>query len=207
MRAFTLASLGLILTLAGCGTHECASRTGTDAKATEAECKSDDCCSSLSRTALLTKSAKNGAPGAVGLKTIKFDAFTKEVGSQNGKVVCAYLWSEAHAASKKNLPILLALQRKFEEEGVVCLTVSNDPAKASTKTAKALEDAQCNLANYQQAPDDAIDGWAGTFGCCGFPALVVFGRDSKKAATFEVTEVPFDPAVIEQTLTKLLAAK
>lgn len=207
MRAFTLVSFGLILTLAGCGTHECASRTETDAKSTDAECKSDDCCSNLSRTALLTKSVENAAPGAVRLKTTKFDAFTKEVAAQNGKVVCAYLWSEAHAASKKNLPILLALQRKFEKDGVVCLTVSNDPAKATTKTVKALEDAQCNLANYQQAADDAIEGWAGTFGCCGFPALVVFGRDGKKAATFDVTELPFDPAVIEQTVTKLLAAK
>jgi hypothetical protein len=201
MRAFTVCWIGLALTFAGCCSNQ---ESPTSAKSSPRNGADCDCCAPPSRSALAESSEE---AAAVALKTIKFDAFQKEVKAQQGKVVCAYLWSSASAPSKKNLPLLIDLQHKFAKDGLVCVTVSNDPAKTSGDALKHLELAKCDLANYRQDDNDASDGWTNCFGCCGFPVLIVYGRDGKQAATFEVTELPFEPATIEKAVTKLLQAK
>lgn len=204
---------GFLMAAAGCGSHDCSSKPTREVASSETECPSGecttgDCCSTVSRAALLTNaSAASDTAQAIGLKVVKFESFQKDVKAHAGKVVCAYQWSEASAPSKKNLPVLLELQRKLGKDGVVFLTVSSDPKKASKEALQALETAKCDLVNYQQDENDTVDGWTSCFGCCGFPALVVFGRDGKKAATFDVTELPFNPGEIEKTVVKLLNVK
>jgi hypothetical protein len=201
MRA-TIIGIGLVL-LAGCYCHECQTKSE---KPTTSAAQSDSspcdgkCCALPSRASL------TDAEDPIALKTVKFDAFTKDVARHKGKVVLAYQWTNASAASKKNLPILLELQRKHKD-AVVLLTVSNDLEKATKDVLKTLQDGKCAACNYRQDEKDVVDGWASCFGCCGFPSLVVFGRDGKRAASFEVTEMPFDPAAIEKSLAKLLEVK
>ena len=69
--------------------------------------------------------------------------------------------------------------------------------KASSESLKHLKEINCQLVNYLQDENDTVDGWTSCFGC-GFPTLVIFGRDGKRAATFEVTELPFEAATIEK---------
>jgi hypothetical protein len=207
MRALAFCCVPVVLTLAGCADHDCRPAPKAETRSTaDDSCSDGVCCGEISRAALLQKnSAKND--NAVALKTVKFDAFQADLKAERGKVVCAYQWANTSAASKKNLPMLLELQRKFAKDGLVCLTVSNDPAKKSAETLKHLESVPCGLANYLQDETDAVGGWTSCFGCCGFPVLVVFGRDGKQAATFEVTELPFEAVTIEKTLVKLLDAR
>ncbi len=56
MRLSLFCSIGLVLMLAGCCSHESAS-SETSASSTEAECKPGECCSSVSRASLLKKSS------------------------------------------------------------------------------------------------------------------------------------------------------
>jgi hypothetical protein len=212
MRMLTLCWIVFAFTLAGCySSHECATKstaqTNKDCCPT-GDCCPGDCCSPPSRAQILnTAEEADKDAKAIELKTVKFDAFMKDVKAHNGKVVCAYLWTNASGPSKKNLPLLLELQQKHAAAGLVCLTVSSDAKDASTEALKHLESAKCALANYRQADDDVVDGWTKCFGCCGFPVLIVFGRDGKQAASFEVTELPFEAATIEKTLVKLLNSK
>ena len=196
MRAVLLCYIGLLF-LAGCHCHLCESETKSAAKEGCTECG----CTEMSRTAILDK--KDEAAADITLKTVKFDAFMKDIKAQSGKVVCAYQWTNANAACKKNLPVLIELQRKFAKD-VVFMTVSSDLAKDGPGALKHLEAIKCDLVNYLEDENDTVDGWTSCFGCCGFPGLVVFGRDGKKAATFEATELPFEAATIEKTLVKLI---
>ncbi|MBI3821966.1 MAG: TlpA family protein disulfide reductase [Planctomycetes bacterium] len=206
MRPLSLCGIGLAFVLAGC--NYCCSSSEAPTQSAAEVAKKDDCpcCDCPSRESLLAKeSQKKEEAAPVALKTVKFDAFMKDVKGHKGKVVVAYAWASASAPSKKNLPVLLELQRKHKD--VVFVTVSMDPEKSSKETLKTLEDAKCNVVNYLQDEKDPVEGWASCFGCCGFPTLVVMDRNGKKAATIEVTELPFDAATIEKTLVKVLDAK
>lgn len=199
-----IVGLGLILVLAGCYEQTSQQTKAAPVKTKVAkECDGDCCCALPGRAALLEHTDKT--EGAVALKTVKFEAFMKDVQAHKGKVVLAYQWSTTSAPSKKNLPTLLELQRKHKD--VVLVTVSSDLEKAAKDVLKTLQEGNCTVANYQQDEKDVVDGWTSCFGCCGFPTLIVFGRDGKKAASFEVTEAPFEAATIEKTLVSLLEAK
>ena len=205
MRVLTSLCIALPLLLAGCCKSQECDSCPTAAKSTGEECSEGECCKMPSRADVLTKN--ENAEEAAALKTVKFDAFIKDVKAEKGKVVAAYLWTNAAGPSKKNLPVISEMQRKFAKDGLVCMTVSSDKKAVSKDAAQCLEKAGCEFANYIQDEDDVVDGWTSCFGCCGFPALVIFGRDGKQAATFEVTEMPFESAVIEKTLVKLLNVK
>lgn len=191
-----LAWCGIVIALTGCSIQETPAPDTRRAKVSD-DCEGD-CCTNLSRSALLARSSAD----EIGIKTVKFDAFAKDIQAHKGQIVCAYQWSEGNAASKKNLAMLVDLQKKLGQDAVF-FTVSNDPARKNESVLSALKDAKCALANLRQDDEDTVDGWASTFGCCGFPALVVFDRAGKKSATFEVTELPLDPAAIEAALGKL----
>lgn len=200
MRLLTLGSIGIAFILSGC----CADHESPTSAQSAKACGDGACCAMPSRSALL---AREEEAAAIALKTVTFDAFKKDIKFHNGKVVCAYLWTSTSGPSKKNLPTLLALQHKFAKDGLVCVTVSNDDAKTCKEALACLEKEKCDLVNYLQDEKDASDGWTNCFGCCGFPVLIVFGRDGKASASFEVTELPFEPATIEKTLVKLLERK
>src|SRR5437016_2901492 len=99
MRFFNLCWLGLVLAFTGC----CADHDSpTSAKSSAKNCTDCDCCATPSRSALADSTEE---AAAIALKTVKFDAFLKDLKAQNGKVVCAYLWASDNASSKKNLPL------------------------------------------------------------------------------------------------------
>ena len=206
MRALSWLWIGLPFLFVGCcGSHDGGSTCTPTPKSAGEECTEGDCCRAPSRSEIVARSEETES--AVALKTVKFDAFMKDVKAHKGKVVAAYLWSNAAGPSKKNLAMMPELQRKFAKDGLVCMTVSNDKKEASKAALQCLEKAGCDFVNYLQDEDEPVEGWASCFGCCGFPVLVVFGRDGKQAASFEVTEMPFEAAVIEKALVKALNAK
>jgi hypothetical protein len=57
MRALSLCWIGLVFALSGCGAYESPGPTNADAKSA-AECKTGDCCSTPSRSAILRNSAE-----------------------------------------------------------------------------------------------------------------------------------------------------
>jgi hypothetical protein len=205
MRLLILGWICLVFTLAGCGS-QCHTHSGDQAKSGNKECTECEQCSTPSRSAILSSGEENKESPAIALTKVKYDAFAKDIKAQNGKVVIAYQWASASGPSKKNLPMLIELQRKHAKEGLVCITASNDTKEAGKEALKHLNEINCGLVNYLQDENDTVDGWTSCFGCCGFPTLVIFGRDGKRAATYEVTELPFEAATIEKTLVKLLGA-
>jgi hypothetical protein len=54
MRLSLFCGIALAL-MAGCCYHESASKSDSSANSAEAECKSDDCCTTVSRSSLLSK--------------------------------------------------------------------------------------------------------------------------------------------------------
>ena len=195
--------LGLAFTLAGCSS-QCQTHSGEQSRSDDTECHDCEQCKTPSRSAILSSSEENNESPAIALTKVKYDAFAKDLKAQNGKVVIAYQWASASGPSKKNLPMLIELQRKHAKAGLVCITASSDTKEASKDALKHLAEINCDLVNYLQDENDTVDGWTSCFGCCGFPTLVIFGRDGKRAAMYEVTELPFEVATIEKTLVKLL---
>lgn len=57
MRASYLCWIGLALLLAGCCAHESAPTGDGSAKSADSECKTGDCCSTVTRSSLLKKNS------------------------------------------------------------------------------------------------------------------------------------------------------
>jgi hypothetical protein len=208
MRALALCCFGLALTLAGCGVHECATKSEAETKSGTTDCAQCDCCSMPTRSTLLHKSEETNedAKGSE-LKTVKFDAFMKDIKAQTGKVVCLYQWAGNHTPSRKHLPDVIALQKKFAKDGLVCMTLSMDLGESRKETLKSLQKVNCDLANYLPAENESVEAWEAVFGCCGIPTVVIYGRNGKQAASFMMTDAPIDLASIEKALVKQLDAR
>jgi hypothetical protein len=208
MRASALCWFGLALTLAGCGMHECPTKSETVTKSGTTDCAECDCCSMPTRSMLLHKRDETKEDAKrIELMTVKFDPFMKDVKAQIGKVVCLYQWAGNHAPSKKHLPDLIALQKKFSKDKVVCMTLSMDVGESRKETLKNLQKVNCDLANYLPAEDESVEAWDAIFGCCGIPSVVIYGRNGKQAASFLMTDAPIDLASIEKALMKQFDAK
>lgn len=208
MRASALCWFGLALTLAGCGVREIPTESEAEAKPRTADSADCDCCSMPTRSAFLQKSDETKQDiKRIELKTVQFDPFMKDIKAQAGKVVCLYQWAGNHAPSKKHLPDLIAMQKKFTNDGLVCMTLSIDLGEARKETLKYLQKVNCDLANYLPAENETVEAWDAVFGCCGIPSVVIYGRNGKQAASFMMTETPIDLASIEKALVKQLDAK
>lgn len=129
--------------------------------------------------------------------------FGKALQANRGKVVLVNFWATWCEPCRQEMPHLVALEKKWRERGFVLVTVSADEpeeepdARAFLRSHAVPLPAYIKNASSDEAFITAVDeGWSGAL-----PALFLYGRDGRKAASF-IGETEL--ADIETALRKLL---
>ena len=203
MRA--ICSLLLIVGFVGCRMQEYPAKSESTSQTSEDECPGCNECSVAKNRANLLKNSKETPPPE--LKP--GEQIGKEFESHKGKVVCVYVWGSIHQLSIKKLPMLVELQKKYANGGLVCLTACYAPSGTHRLAANLLTNAKSDLTSF--AIDDEMQTIAGEkiWQGLALPAAIVYGRDGSKIATFSSRPggPAFEFAAIEQTIEKALAVK
>ena len=151
--------------------------------------------------------AQTSAP-KVELKVLKYPDLGKAIRSLKGKVVVVDIWANWCGPCKKEFPHLVALHGKYAADGLVCVSVSMDPATTHEDALKFLSGKKASFANYRldEETNFAFDRWD----INGIPAVFVFQRDGRRAMKFNNVDPdkPFGyEKDIEPLVRKLLAEK
>jgi thiol-disulfide isomerase/thioredoxin len=142
----------------------------------------------------------------------------KRVASHKGKIVVLDAWSTSCEPCKKEFPNLVALHRKYEAKGVVCMTINSDYIGARNKppeyyrerVLKFLEKHEATFENFMSnTPSDELYE---QMDLASIPAVWVFGREGKLVKRFdneqaEKEEDFFTYANVTGLVEELLAAK
>lgn len=141
--------------------------------------------------------------GADALIPIDQAGFRKAVEAYRGKAVLVNFWATWCEPCREEMPLLVKLEKKWRDRGFVLLTVSADePEEEAAALAFLRAHGVPAPAYIKRAASDeefitAVDPkWSGAL-----PALFLYGRDGRKAASF-VGETPLSE--IETALAKLL---
>lgn len=148
------------------------------------------------------------AKGKVDLKAVKYADLGKAIRDLKGKVVVVDIWATWCVPCKREFPHLVALHDKYAADGLVCVSVSADPAAKRDKALEFLTARKASFPNYllDEEMTFAFDRWD----IKGIPAVFVFRRDGKRAAKFsnDDPDKPFGyEKDIEPLVRTLLAAK
>jgi thiol-disulfide isomerase/thioredoxin len=152
------------------------------------------------------------APAKVELKTINYAQLVEAVKAHRGKVVVVDVWGDFCVPCKKEFPHLVEMQRKYNGEGLVCISVciatSDDDLK--TDEPKALKFLTAQNAVFQNYLLE--DGWKvceSKWKIKGVPATFVFDRDGMRARRFtnDDPDNQYDLKDVEKLVTELLRPK
>ncbi|HWQ53713.1 MAG TPA: TlpA disulfide reductase family protein [Bryobacteraceae bacterium] len=112
--------------------------------------------------------------------------FGKVLASHRGKVVLANFWATWCEPCRHEMPLLVALEKKWRGRGFVLLTVSADEPEQEAEALSFLRKAAVRPPAYikragnDEAFIDSVDkSWSGAL-----PALFLYGRDGRKVASF-----------------------
>ena len=99
---------------------------------------------------------------------------------------------------------MLKLQKTYAKDGLVCISLTTDPAAKRETALKKLKDLESTIANYWL--DEKPDLWLTKFDTGGPPVAVVFDRDGRRAAKFDSSDPdkPFDYTDVEKVVKELL---
>ncbi len=129
--------------------------------------------------------------------------FRKLVEAHRGKVVLVNFWATWCEPCREEMPQLVSLEKKWRARGFVLVTVSADEpeqeadARAFLRGHGVPPPAYIKNASSDEEFITAVDaGWSGAL-----PALFLYGRDGRKAASFIGETAVAD---IETALRKLL---
>ncbi len=114
------------------------------------------------------------------------------------------IWADFCKPCKEAFPHLLDMQRRYEKDGLVCLSVSVDEPKKRDAALKFLQEQHATIDNYWI--DEKEEFWQNKFDTGGPPAVFVFDRQGKRAVKFdnENPDKPFKPADVEKVVQQLL---
>lgn len=93
------------------------------------------------------------------------------------------------------------MHHKYAKDGLVCMSVSVDEKDQQADALKFLKDQKAEFANYWI--DEEAEVWSKKLNVPAPPAVIVFGRDGKRAKTF-TTEEPFTYEDVEKVVGPLL---
>jgi len=144
------------------------------------------------------------SPGVVELKDVKYDGLVEAVKEQRGKVVVVDVWATFCPPCKANYPHLLNLQQEFGSQGLVCMSLSVDLAKAKPDALKFLQQHNSTIRNFWM--DEKPDVWAERWGTNGPPVIFVFDRTGRRAGKFTSLNEEEIPK-IDKLVKDLLPAK
>lgn len=120
------------------------------------------------------------------LKPVDETSLRKHVLSQKGKVVVLNMWATWCSPCRKEMPALIAFEKKYAAGGVKLVLVSADEPEDEAKARQFLDSVRAPLPRFlKQAADDqrfidSIDPkWSGAL-----PATFVYDRSGKRLRSF-----------------------
>jgi thiol-disulfide isomerase/thioredoxin len=128
---------------------------------------------------------------AVELEPASWDEVQRFIASQKGKVVVVDVWSTTCASCAEEFPGFVGLQRKFEQNDVVCVSFNCDYDGIEGKPPEYYREGVLTFLTARQATTknflstvaftDLIEPPASLT----FPLALVYGRDGKLAKRFD----------------------
>jgi hypothetical protein len=99
------------------------------------------------------------------------------------------------------------MHNKYAADGLVCMSVSIDDLDAKDRALAFLKAKKATFANYLL--DEKAEVWQNTWDLTAPPAVLVYGRDGKRARKFDSEDPnhPFDYSDVEPLVRKLLNEK
>jgi thiol-disulfide isomerase/thioredoxin len=143
--------------------------------------------------------------GGVELRAVKYADLAQAIRDQRGKVVVIDVWANFCVPCKREFPHLVELHHKYGSRGLVCMSLTVDPAESRDDALKFLVKQKATFANYWL--DEKAEVWQERWRIIGPPAVFVFDRQGKRAAKFysEDDNKPFTYAEVEKLVQQLLA--
>jgi thiol-disulfide isomerase/thioredoxin len=128
----------------------------------------------------------SAAVSAAGLDPVDESSYPRIVASAKGKVLLVNFWATWCAPCRKEMPLLVSMERRLKEKGFRLVTVSADEPEQESSAAAFLGQFKVPPPAYiRRAKDDdafirLVDPkWSGAL-----PALIIYGRDGRKARSF-----------------------
>ena len=162
---------------------------------------------SLLTATLLLVPAENRQAPPVELKPIKYPALMKTIAAYKGKVVVLDIWADWCVPCKMAFPHHVQLHRKYGGDGLVCLSLSLDPAKGHESALAFLKKMKATFPNFRLDEEDSV--WQDKFDLNGPPAVLIWDRQGKLVKKFDVNnpDVRWDHNDIEKLIKELLKKK
>jgi len=116
---------------------------------------------------------------SVQLTVVTYDQLVEAVKQHRGKIVLVDVWFEQCVPCKIGFPKLLALHRKYRDQGLVAITVNvDDPADTATKQkiVNFLQSSQATCINLQVS--ESPDIWS-KLGIKSVPSVFMFDREGR----------------------------
>lgn len=116
----------------------------------------------------------------VTLRKAKYDDLARYVAAQKGKVVLVDFWATFCPPCRRTFPHVVALHRKYQQQGLVVISVSvDDPTDAATvKDVKAFL-AQNKATMMNVLLDETPEMWSEKLKADGIPVVFAFDRAGK----------------------------
>jgi thiol-disulfide isomerase/thioredoxin len=147
------------------------------------------------------KSGPAPEPAEVTLTPVKWADLERAIAAHRGRVVVIDLWGESCIPCKKEFPHLVEMQKKYRQDGLVCISVTGDEQEYVPKALAFLKRMNAKFENYQWV--DTVDAMEDHLGSTALPAVNVYGRDGRLAKVFKNT-TPFDHTDVENLVQSLL---
>jgi thiol-disulfide isomerase/thioredoxin len=131
------------------------------------------------------KPARTGDREKVKLEPIGFEELDRAVRSHKGNPVLVEFWATWCPPCRADFPKFVALQERFSERGLVCISVSleKDPARDREEALAFLRDQRAAFTNFlwSERTQKGVDGLESRFGYPGaIPYAALFGRDGER---------------------------
>lgn len=147
------------------------------------------------------------APPGVTLATVKTADWDNLLAQHKGKVVVVDTWATWCLSCLEEFPGLVALDQKYRDQGVDCISVTVDKAGAHEAAHKFLTEQQATFSNYR-LDDENGDAWWDKWNIKSIPVVLVFDQQGNLARKFDKDDPDnqFTYLEVEQLVEELVKA-
>jgi thiol-disulfide isomerase/thioredoxin len=146
--------------------------------------------------ALLLGAGPAGSAGPAGnasevrLDVVKYGGLVDAVRAHKGKIVVVDVWATTCIPCRQEFHNLVELHHNGASRGVVCMSVSVDPAARKEAALKFLQSQGAAFANFLLDEDPSL--WTKRWGIETIPTVFVFDRDGRRAGKFTGDDFNYD---------------
>ena len=143
-----------------------------------------------------------GHADPVRLKILDFDGLQQLLAAQRGHVVVLDCWSTGCPPCVRDFPQLVALNRKYSQRGLRCISLSFDyegvgkPEEQASRLVKFLTEQGATFDNVLSSVDS--DTLYQKLGIASIPVVFVYDREGKLSGRFEESSPGKGPPLYEQ---------